>query len=76
MRRSGNALVCLTSLEIMIACNRLQWLGNVAQMDDLCLPKQFLLGWLFHPLYVHGIKLQWRDKVRRVFKERLVYFDS
>ena len=31
-----------TSLEVMIACRRLQWLGHVARMDNSRLPKQLL----------------------------------
>ena len=57
-----------TSLEVMIACRRLQWLGYVARMDDSCLPKQLLFGWLSHPRLAHGVKLRWRDKVRRDLK--------
>ena len=48
----------------MIACRRLQWLGHIARMDDLRLPKQFLFGWLPEPRPAHGVKLRWRDKVR------------
>ena len=58
-----------TSLEVTIACRKLQWLGHVACMEDSCLPKQFLLGWLSHPHPAHGVKLRWRDKVRRDLKD-------
>ena len=57
-----------TSLEVTIACRRLQWLGHVARMEDSRLPKQFLFGWLSHPRPAHGVKLRWRDKVRRDLK--------
>lgn len=57
-----------TPLAEMIACRRLQWLGHVARMDDLRLPKQFLFGWLPEPRPAHGVKLRWSDKVRRDLK--------
>ena len=57
-----------TSLEVMIIYRRLQWLGHVARMDDSCLPKQLLFGLLPHPRPAHGVKLRWRDKVRRDLK--------
>ena len=46
-----------TSLEVTIACRRLQRLGHVAHMEDSRLPKQFLFGWLSHPHPAHGVKL-------------------
>ena len=40
-----------TSLELMIALRRLQWLGHVAWMNDLCFPGSFCLdGNLTHVL--------------------------
>ena len=59
-----------TSLEVTIACRRLQWLRHVAiaRMEDSRLPKQFLFGWLSHLRPAHGVKLRWRDKVRRDLK--------
>ena len=57
-----------TSLEVMIACRKLQWLGHVARIDDSLLPKQLLFGWLSHLHPAHGVKLRWRDKVRRDLK--------
>ena len=60
-----------TSLEVMIACRRLKWLGHVARMDDSRLSKQFCLdSYLTHVLPMHDVKLQCRDidKVRRDLK--------
>ena len=42
--------------------------SHVAWKDDLRLPKQLLFGWLPNPHPVHGVKLRWRDKVRRDLK--------
>ena len=47
VKRCGNDM--RTLLAILITSRRLQWLGHVAQMDDLRLPKQFL--YLTHILH-------------------------
>ena len=53
------------SLADMISCRRLHWLGHVARMNDNRLPKQLLFGWLPQCRPPHGVKLRWRDRVRR-----------
>ena len=58
-----------TPLTVMITCRRLQWLGHVTRMDDAHLPKHLLFGWLSNPHPAHGVKLRWRDKVRRDLKK-------
>ena len=55
-------------LSVMITSRRLQWLSHVARMDDLSLPKHLLFGWFPNPHPAHGVKLRWRDKVRRDLK--------
>ena len=57
-----------TPLLLTIPCRGLRWLGHDAWMNDVCLLKQFLFGWLPNPCPVHGIKLRWRDNVRRDLK--------
>ena len=41
--------------------HRLRWLGHVARMDDMRLPKQLLFGELVRPRPRHGTKKRWRD---------------
>jgi len=55
-------------LEDMIASRRLRWLSHLARMSDQHLPKQLLFGWLPQSRPPHGVKLRWRDKVRRDLK--------
>ena len=57
-----------TPLADMIASHRLCWLDHLARMNELCLPKQLLFGWLPSPHPSHGLKLCWHDKVRRDLK--------
>ena len=52
------------SLEDIITARRFRWLGHLARMDDNCIPKKFLFGWLPQHRPAHGTKLRWRDKVR------------
>jgi len=43
-------------------------LGHLGRMCDSCLPKQILFGWLPQRRPPHGVKLHWRDRVRRDLK--------
>ena len=47
---------CMLSL---VSCRRLHWLGHIARMNDNCLPKQLLFGWLPQCRPPHGAKLRW-----------------
>ena len=52
----------------MVIARRLRWLGHVARMQEDCIPKRFLFGWLTHRKPMHGCKLRWRDRVRKYLK--------
>ena len=64
MRRFGTEEV----LEDVVTSKRLRWMAHVARMDDSCLPKRFLFGWLPQPIPAHGTKQRWREKVRKDLK--------
>jgi len=41
---------------------------SVGRMCDSCLPKQMPFGWLPQRCPFHGVKLRWRDRVRKDLK--------
>jgi len=50
--------------DIISSCT-LRWLGHLGRMYDSHLPKQILFGWLPQHCPPHGVKLHWRDRVRK-----------
>ena len=42
------------ALEDMIIARRLRWLAHVARMQEDCIPKRLLFGWLTHQRPRHG----------------------
>ena len=38
-----------------------RWLGHIARMQSVCLPKQLLFGELCKTRPAHGVKKRWRD---------------
>ena len=56
------------TLEDVVTAKRLRWLGHVARMNDDHLAKQILFGWLPQRRPAHGVKMRWRDKVRKDLK--------
>jgi len=52
----------------VISNRRLRWLGHLGRMCDSRLPKQFLFGRLPQRCPPHGVKLSWRDSVRKDLK--------
>ena len=53
------------SLDDLLSVRQLCWLGHIARMNDECLSKELLLGWLPQCCPAHGTKLRWRDRVRK-----------
>ena len=43
-------------IEDVVVTKRLRWAGHVARMDDCCLPKRLLFGWLPQWRPAHGTK--------------------
>ena len=78
--RAQQRIKCITSaqvrnkfgvdeiLEDVVTAKRLHWLGHVARMNDDCLAKQILFGWLPLKRPAHGVKMRWRDRVRKDLK--------
>ena len=56
------------ALEDVITARRLRWLGHLARMEDIRLPKRLLFGWLPQCRPAHGTKLRRRDRVRKDLK--------
>ena len=56
------------TLEDVVTAKRLRWLGHVARMKDDRLPKQILFGWLPQKRPAHGVRMRWRDRVRKDLK--------
>ena len=56
------------TLEDVVTTKRLRWLGHVARMKDDRLPKQILFGWLPQKRPAHGVRMRWRDRVRKDLK--------
>ena len=48
---------------------RLRWLGHVARMDEMRLPKLVMFSCLHKPRPVGGTKQRWRDRVHQDLKE-------
>ena len=56
-------LGCLETPAESLMASRLRWLGHLKRMEDHCLPKKIMHGWLLPPRPPRGVKLRWRDKV-------------
>ena len=58
-------------LDNVVVAKRWSWAGHVDCMDDCCLPKRLLFGWLPHLPWrpTHGTKLRWRGRVRKDQKQ-------
>ena len=56
------------SISNLLTLARIRWLGHVASVSDNRMPKRILFDWLAQKHPAHGVKLQWRDKVRQDFK--------
>ena len=56
------------ALEDVVIARRPRWLGHVARMQEDHVPKRLLFGWLSHPRPMHGCKLRWRDRVRKILR--------
>ena len=42
---------------------RLEWLGHLARMADIRIPKSVLFSWLSEPRLRYGPKKRWRDVI-------------
>ena len=52
-------------IQEMVTLRRLRWLGHVARMGDNRMPKQALFGRLSRARPFHGVKLRWKDRVKK-----------
>ena len=56
-------------LENIVSAKKLRWMDPVARIDDSCLPKKLLFGWLPQQRPAHEIKQWWRDIARKDLKQ-------
>ena len=52
---------------------RMQWLGHLARMDNSRMPKRILFGRLRKPRPSHGVKLRWKDRVKKDMSSMKIY---
>ena len=52
-------------IEEMIMERQIQWLGRLARMEEHRMPRQALFGQLRKTRPFHGVKMSWKDRVKR-----------
>ena len=52
-------------IQEVVMLRRLRWLGHVARMSNSRMPKQALFGRLTRARPFHGVKMRWKDRVRK-----------
>ena len=52
-------------MQEVVTLRRLRWLGHVSRMNDQRMPKQALFGHLSKARPFHGVKMRWKDRVRK-----------
>lgn len=53
----------------------LQWLGHLARMENTKMPKQVLFGCLKKARPFHGVRLRWKDRVKKDMALNTHWFD-
>ena len=52
-------------IEELVMLRRMQWLGHLARMPDARMPKQILFGRLQRSRPFHGVRMRWKDRVKK-----------
>ena len=53
------------TIEELVMLRRMQWLGHLARMPDARMPKQILFGRLQRSRPFHGVRMRWKDRVKK-----------